>query len=274
MPGSKVELGFDVFDADNHYYEATDAFTRHLEPGMAKRCMQWAEVNGKQRLMVGGKINRFIPNPMFDPVARPGCLDEYFRGRSPADDIRGAFGELEPIHPAYRDPAARVEVLDRQGIEACFLFPTLGVGMEEALLHDPEAAHAAFRAFNRWLDDDWGFDYEGRIFGAPVHHAARPRRGEGRGRVGARAGRPGDRDAGRAGHAPERRPLAGRPGLRPVLEVGRRRRHHRRLPLRRVGLRPLLRRLGRVGRVRVVPPNAALRRPHLATGRSPTRSPR
>ena len=167
MSGSKVELGFDVFDADNHYYEAPDAFTRHLEPGMAKRCMQWAEVNGKPRLMVAGKLNRFIPNPRFDPVARPGCLDDYFRGRAPADDIRGAFGELEPIHPEYREPEARLKVLDRQGIEACFLFPTLGVGMEEALLHDPEAAHAAFRAFNRWLDDDWGLHYEDRIFGAP-----------------------------------------------------------------------------------------------------------
>jgi predicted TIM-barrel fold metal-dependent hydrolase len=161
------ELGFDVFDADNHYYEAPDAFTRHLDPAMARRCMQWAEVNGKRRLMVAGKLNRFIPNPLFDPVARPGCLDEYFRGRSPADDIRGAFGELEPIHPEYREPAARVKVLDRQGIEACFLFPTLGVGMEEALLADPEAAHAAFRAFNRWLDEDWGLHYDDRIFGAP-----------------------------------------------------------------------------------------------------------
>ena len=26
---------------------------------------------------------------------------------------------------------------------------------------------AAFRAFNRWLDDDWGFNYENRIYGAP-----------------------------------------------------------------------------------------------------------
>jgi hypothetical protein len=28
-----AELPFLVFDADNHYYEALDAFTRHLEPG-------------------------------------------------------------------------------------------------------------------------------------------------------------------------------------------------------------------------------------------------
>lgn len=160
-------LDYDIFDADNHYYEAVDAFTRHLEPGFAKRTMQWAEIDGRTRLVVGGKVNRFIPNPQFDPVARPGVLDEYFRGRSPADDIRGAFGELEPISPAYRDPAARLKVLDEQGIEGCFLFPTLGVGMEEALLGDPDAAHAAFRAFNRWVDDDWGLHYEDRIFGAP-----------------------------------------------------------------------------------------------------------
>ncbi|MCB0963159.1 MAG: hypothetical protein KDA98_07640, partial [Acidimicrobiales bacterium] len=127
-------VDFDVFDADNHYYEPTDAFTRHLEHGMAKRTMQWAEVDGRTRLLVGGKVNRFIPNPQFDPVARPGCLDDYFRGRSPADDIRGAFGELEPISPAYRDPAARLEVMDAQGMEGCFLFPTLAVGMEEALI--------------------------------------------------------------------------------------------------------------------------------------------
>ncbi len=160
-------VDFEVFDADNHYYEATDAFTRHLEPGFAKRTMQWAEVDGRTRLVVGGRINRFIPNPQFDPVARPGCLDDYFRGRSPADDIRGAFGQLEPISPAYRNRDARIEVLDQQRMKGCFMFPTLGVGMEEALLGDPDAAHAAFRALNRWVDDDWGLHYQDRIFSAP-----------------------------------------------------------------------------------------------------------
>jgi predicted TIM-barrel fold metal-dependent hydrolase len=162
-----TDLGFKPFDADNHYYEATDAFTRHLEPAFRKRGMQWAEVEGRRRLVVGGRINRFIPNPQFDPVAKPGVLDDYFRGRSPADDIRGAFGELEPIRPEYRDPKARLEVLDQQGLEGCFLFPTLGVGMEEALLHDVDAAHASFRAFNRWLAEDWGLATDDRMFAAP-----------------------------------------------------------------------------------------------------------
>ena len=97
-------IDFQLFDADNHYYEAPDAFTRHIEPKFAKRGMQWVTVGGKTRLMVDGRLNRFIPNPLFDPVAKPGVLDDYFRGRAPGDDIRSAFGSLEPISPAYRDP--------------------------------------------------------------------------------------------------------------------------------------------------------------------------
>lgn len=161
-----TELGFSAFDADNHYYEATDAFIRHVEPKMHKRCMQWATVEGRERLLVAGSVNRFIPNPTFDPVARPGCLDDYFRGKVAARDMREAFGALEPIAAAYRDRDARLEVLDGQGLQGCLLFPTLGVGMEAALEHDIDALTAAFGGFNRWLADDWGFAYQERLFAA------------------------------------------------------------------------------------------------------------
>ncbi len=162
-------VDYTTFDADNHYYEATDAYTRHIDPAMAKRAMQWAEIGGRQRLLVGGRVNRFIPNPLFDPVAKPGSLDEYFRGRNPgAKDMRSLFGELEPIRPEYRDRDARLAVMDDQGLDGCFLFPTLGVGMEESLAHDPAALVAAFGAFNRWLEDDWGYAYQERIFAAPM----------------------------------------------------------------------------------------------------------
>ena len=161
-------LDFQAFDADHHYYEHEEAFTRHIEPSMRKRCMEWAVIGGRQRLLVGGKVNRFIPNPTFDPVARPGSLDEYFRGKNPeGKDMRALFGDLEPINPAYRDRDARVALLDTQNLEGAFFFPTLGVGMEESLKDDPAACVAAFRAFNRWIDDDWGFAYQGRIFAAP-----------------------------------------------------------------------------------------------------------
>ncbi len=165
------EVDFPIFDCDNHYYEALDTFTRYIDPAFRKRAMQWVEVNGKTRLMVGEKINKFIPNPTFDPVAKPGALDEYFRGRNPhGEDTRDLFGELDPIseRPEYRDREKRLELMDRQGIEGAIFLPTLGVGMEQALIHDPDALAAAFRAFNRWMDDDWGFAYGERIFAAPI----------------------------------------------------------------------------------------------------------
>ena len=40
-----ASLDFKAFDADNHYYEAEDAFIRHVDPKMHKRCMQWAELS-------------------------------------------------------------------------------------------------------------------------------------------------------------------------------------------------------------------------------------
>lgn len=168
------DLGFQPFDADNHYYEAEDAFIRHIEPGMAKRCMQWAEIDGKKRLLVGGKVNRFIPNPTFNPVSKPGALDLYFRGKVSGGDLRDMFGELDPISPAYRDRDARVALMREQGLGGAFFFPTLAVGMEESLRHDVPALLAAFRAFNRWIEEDWGFAYQDRIFAAPYLTLADP----------------------------------------------------------------------------------------------------
>lgn len=165
-----VDIDFRYFDCDNHYYEAVDAFTRHVEPSYRKRTMQWAEIDGRRRLLVGGKINRFIPNPLWDPVSKPGALDEYFRGRNPKGaDTPELFGDLDRLseHPEYQDRDARLALMDKQGMEGTIFLPTLGVGMEQALIHDVPALVAAFRAFNRWLFDDWGFSYKERIFGAP-----------------------------------------------------------------------------------------------------------
>jgi predicted TIM-barrel fold metal-dependent hydrolase len=167
--GPRLEPGFRAFDADNHYYEAEDAFTRHMDRKLAKNAVQWVVVNGKRRLLVCGRIDRFIPNPTFDPVAKPGSLDAYFRGRNPeAKDMRALFGELEPIRPEYRDRDARVRLLEHQGLEAALLFPTQGVGIEEPMRHSAEITHATLEAFNRWLLDDWGFAYQERLFPAPM----------------------------------------------------------------------------------------------------------
>jgi predicted TIM-barrel fold metal-dependent hydrolase len=161
------ELGYAAFDADNHYYEALDAFTRHLDPALGPRTIQWAEINGRKYHVVGGRVSHAVVNPTFDPIAKAGAMHDYFRGnpdgRNPLEFLR----EREPIRPEYRDRDARLAVMDEQGIEQIWLFPTLGILYEELLKEDPEAVTLVFRAFNQWVEEDWGFAYKDRIFAAP-----------------------------------------------------------------------------------------------------------
>jgi len=156
-----------VFDCDNHYYEAPDAFTRHVPAAMQPRCVQWTEIDGRKRHVIAGKLDFSVGNPLFHPIAKPGVLYGYFKGnperRQAVEMMRG---DLEPQPAAYRSPDARLARMDEQGVEAIWLFPTLGVLYEEKLTHDTEALCTLFSAFNRWLEEDWGLSC-GRIFAAP-----------------------------------------------------------------------------------------------------------
>ena len=160
-------IDYPAFDADNHYYEARDSFTRHLDPKLAARAVQWAEIDGRQRHLVGGKVSRAVTNPTFDPIAKPGALYDFVRGRGSGESAQTLLRDHEPIPAEYRERDARIERLVEQGLEGIWLFPTLGVLYEELLKDDTEATVATFRAFNRWLEEDWGFAYRDRIYAAP-----------------------------------------------------------------------------------------------------------
>ena len=57
-----------VFDADNHYYEALDAFTRHLDPKLGPpRACSGAEIDGRKYHVVGGKVSRAVDEPHVRP---------------------------------------------------------------------------------------------------------------------------------------------------------------------------------------------------------------
>jgi len=167
-------LAHPVFDADNHYYEALDAFTRHLDPALGPRCVQWCEINGRKYQVLGGRVSKAVTNPTFDPIAEPGAMYDYFRGNPEGKDPLSFLASREPIRAEYRDRDARVAVIEEQGLEAVWLFPTLGMIYEEPLKDDPGAVAHTFRAFNRWLEEDWGFAYRDKIFTAPYISLADP----------------------------------------------------------------------------------------------------
>jgi predicted TIM-barrel fold metal-dependent hydrolase len=161
-------------DADNHYYETLDAFTRHLDRRFADRGVKPVQDGKRVKVLIGGKVNTFIPNPTFDPIIVPGCLDPLFRGQIPEGVDPRSLMQTEPLRAEYQDPEKRVAVMDEQGLGAAMLFPTFGCGVEDALRHDIPATMASLAAFNRWLEEDWGYDFQGRLLAAPMLSLADP----------------------------------------------------------------------------------------------------
>jgi len=157
-----------LFDCDNHYYEAEDAFMRHVPRKMQKRCVQWVEMDGKRRHLVAGKLNHAVGNPTFNPISKPGVLREYYRGNPEGKTFYELIrSKLEPMPPEYMDRDARVARVEAQGLEGVWLFPTAGVLYEQAMSHDIEALCVLTEGFNRWLEEDWGLSYKGKLFAAP-----------------------------------------------------------------------------------------------------------
>jgi predicted TIM-barrel fold metal-dependent hydrolase len=161
-------LDFPVFDADNHLYETEDAFTRHL-PAAHRNLFRFVEMGGRKKLVVRNVLTEFIPNPTFEVVAPPGAHMDFYAGNNPeGKSLRDFSGKPMRSIPAFREPAARLELLDEQGVAACLMIPTLASLIEERLRDDPELTQVALRAFNEWLYEQWSYNYAGRIFSTPI----------------------------------------------------------------------------------------------------------
>jgi predicted TIM-barrel fold metal-dependent hydrolase len=167
------KLNFPVFDADNHMYEKTDAFTRHL-PEEYDGLIKYVEVNGRTKIAVNNMISEYIPNPTFHKVAPPGAQELQFRSKNPASKSRP--GDIEVAAPpkyivapdAFFEPQARVKLMDELSIDRALMWPTLASLLEERLSDDPPATHAVIHALNQWMLEDWTFNFDERIFPTPV----------------------------------------------------------------------------------------------------------
>jgi predicted TIM-barrel fold metal-dependent hydrolase len=163
-------LDWPIYDADQHYYEAADSFTRHLDPAYSY-AFRWmtAQDTGRTHLIVGDRLFTMISNPTFDPVGKPGALAAYFRGENTeGTEFKKMMGKLEPLRTEYRDRDARLKVLVEQGVAGAFLLPTLALGLEQLLVNDPRALNAVLHAFNMWIDEEWGFARGDQIIAPPV----------------------------------------------------------------------------------------------------------
>jgi predicted TIM-barrel fold metal-dependent hydrolase len=163
-----MPLAIPVFDADNHLYETRDSLTKFL-PDRYKRAIDYVDVRGRTKIVVRGQISEYIPNPTFEVVARPGAQEDYFRHGNPeGKSRREIFGEPIRSIDAFREPAARIALMDEQGLDRALMFPTLASLIEERMRDDPDMTHGVIHALNEWIYETWQFDYDGRIFATPV----------------------------------------------------------------------------------------------------------
>src|SRR5437667_10565892 len=110
--------------------------------------------NGKERLLIEGQI---LGNPkglgrLGGVGARDGSVD--------TDKMMYADGK-----PGGFDPHARIKDLDLDGIDAAFLYPS--IGLFSGAVKDPGLAAAMCRAYNRWLAD-YCRPYPDRLFGVAM----------------------------------------------------------------------------------------------------------
>lgn len=158
-------------DADNHYYEPDDCFTRHIEERFRDRTV-WIdrqEPGQPARMYVGDERCKFFSVGAGDSVGPPGMMKSFLKGLSD----EGGSPSLNPIFaldiPEYVDRGKRLLKMDEQRVRRVLMLPTAGVGVETQLVEPKhqDVLYPSVRAFNRWIEEDWGYD-DGRIYGAPM----------------------------------------------------------------------------------------------------------
>lgn len=160
-------LPFPVYDADNHLYEPEEAFTRYL-PDKFKRDFYFVEHNGRQKLVIGGMLSEFIPNPTFAVVAGPGSHLVWYRAQNTeGKSLRELTGKAIRPPQSWRTGEGRMELLDEHQLHAALVFPTLASVIEERIGARGDVSAALFHSLNQWMAEEWGFARENRIFGVP-----------------------------------------------------------------------------------------------------------
>jgi predicted TIM-barrel fold metal-dependent hydrolase len=136
-----------VIDADGHVLEPPDLWARYVDPAWRARAIRVArQPDGRDALLIDGRPARLTTPEMLGGFGGMGKSLEDLA----AACLSGRYAENAPA-PAT-DPAARLALLDRDGIARALLYPSLGLQWE-AEVPDPAYALAHARAYNRWIED-------------------------------------------------------------------------------------------------------------------------
>jgi len=155
-------------DADNHFFEPRDAFSRHIERKYADLAIRPIDPTGATSDLYIRDRKLYSSSPAkFDVTEPPGSLKAILRSK----ELTSYYSARSSEHmlPEFRDRAARLRLMDTQRLEKALMLPSYGVMFEwETSQYNLDALYANLRSLNRYIEEDWGFRYENRIFGVPL----------------------------------------------------------------------------------------------------------
>jgi predicted TIM-barrel fold metal-dependent hydrolase len=160
-----VFTDYDIFDADQHLHEGVDCYTRNIEARFAERTIRIIEEGPDQGIVVDGQLR---PSDRHDGLmARPGSLKEMLRGMKAGSGDVGGYQWMEP-DPAFSSRDLRLAQLDRQRIDGCILYSNGPGLLADHLLTDDDLYYASSWSYLRYLEEEWGFSTDSRLYVAPV----------------------------------------------------------------------------------------------------------
>ncbi len=148
-------------DADGHILESAKCFEEYCEAKYRSNAVRLKEdKDGYEYLEINGVGSKVSRGGNFGNVAQMGQVTRD-KGEF---DRRLKYGQNLPLGAA--DPKERLVRLDKEGLEAAIIYPSLALTWETEC-DDADYAQAMTRAYNRWIVD-WCSGSGGRLI--PVAH--------------------------------------------------------------------------------------------------------
>src|SRR5580700_1082736 len=122
----RQDLGYQLVDADNHYYEPYDAFTRFIDPEFADRVINVrVDEKGRGKLYFGDRQFRYMRVTQTDYIGAPGSL----RTMLDNPNSEEGFVHREVIrgwdYPDMMQRGPRIAKMNEQGVQSGLMLGTM-----------------------------------------------------------------------------------------------------------------------------------------------------
>src|SRR5271154_2244672 len=155
------------FDCDSHIVESLENLTRYQPKAFKEkyRLERRETTEGKYPWFLNGRRLEILEDATRsgDLIPKPGSLKEFLRALK-----EGQAGHaFVSAGPEVLTREGRLQHMDATGVEASILYPGEVISIWP-YLSVPADRLTLLHSFNEYLLEDWGFNYQDRLYGASV----------------------------------------------------------------------------------------------------------